>query len=575
MLDRMIRARFGWLAVLSVLVAVNLLSTVFHMRLDLTEERRFTLSEPTRRLVRELDGPVEVTVLLDGDMPAGFQKLSNATRDLLNDLRDIAPDRVNFTFARPASEADDSTRAVIYDSLQQLGINPTNVKAQTKQGEGTEETLLFAGAVIRHGDRTVGVDLLSGQSQLSGIESLNNAEALLEYRFADAIRKVVRQTVPLVGYLAGNGEPLDYRIYDLIEQTLRPNYAFRIIPIDSVTHIPSDFSAICVVKPMRPFTDAQKLKIDQYVMRGGRVVWMLDNLYASLDSLQRSEGSFIAFDLGLNLEDLLFRYGARVNRDLVQDLQNDGIPSVIGQMGDKPQIEVLPWPYYPLLRHNGRHPIAKNMDYVLSKFPQSIDTVKAPGIRKTILLTTSPTARSLPTPAQVEWESIRTEDDLASFRSSDIPVAVLLEGRFSSLYANRLGRAQADSLQAVQGTPFLATSGSEGKMVVVGDGDLPLNEISQQDGPLQMGMNAYTRQQYANRSFLLNTLEYLTDSTGILETRSKDYTLRLLDDKRVETERLQWQLFDITGPMLLTLLCIAAWQYWRKRRFGATFRKDA
>jgi gliding-associated putative ABC transporter substrate-binding component GldG len=319
---------------------------------------------------------------------------------------------------------------------------------------------------------------------------------------------------------------------------------------------------------MQAFTDAQKLKIDQYVMRGGRVVWMLDNLYASLDSLQRSEGSFIAFDLGLNLEDMLFRYGVRINRDLVQDLQNDGIPSVIGQMGDKPQIEVLPWPYYPLLRHNGQHPIAKNMDYVLSKFPQSIDTIRAPGIRKTILLSTSPAARSLPTPARVEWESIRTQEDLASFNVPSIPVAVLLEGRFSSLYANRIGRAQADSLQVVQGTPFMSASTSEGKMVVVADGDLALNDVSQQDGPLQMGMNAYTRQQYANRSFLLNTLEYLTDSTGILETRSKDYTLRLLDDKRVEAERLQWQLMDIVAPMLLMLLFIAAWQFWRKRRFG-------
>jgi ABC-2 type transport system permease protein len=570
MFDRIIRARYGWLAVLSLLVGMNLLFSLFNVRLDLTEEKRFTLSDATRRLVRELDGPVEITVLLDGDMPAGFQKLANASRDLLSDMRDISPDNITFTFARPAADADDSTRVNIYDSLQRMGINPTNVKAQTKKGEGTEETLLFAGAVIRFGDRTVGVDLLSGQSQLSGIESLNNAEALLEYRFADAIRRATRQTVPLVGYLAGNGEPLDYRIYDLIEQTLRPNYAFRIIPIDSVTHIPSDFSALCVVKPMQPFTDAQKLKIDQYVMRGGRVVWMLDNLYASLDSLQRSEGSFIAFDLGLNLEDLLFRYGVRINRDLVQDLQNDGIPSVIGQMGDKPQIEVLPWPYYPLLRHTGGHPIAKNMDYVLAKFPQSIDTVKASGIRKTILLSTSPAARSLPTPARVEWESIRTQEDLASFSASAIPVAVLLEGRFSSLYANRIGRAQADTIEALQGTPFLSSAVTEGKMVVVADGDLPLNDVSQQDGPLQMGMNAYTRQQYANRNFLLNTLEYLTDSTGILETRSKDYTLRLLDDKQVEAERLRWQLLDIAGPMLLMLISIAGWQYWRKRRYGAS-----
>jgi ABC-2 type transport system permease protein len=568
MMDRIIRARFGWLVVLAVLTAMNLLSGVFHFRIDLTAERRFTLSDATRKLIRELEGPVEVVVLLDGEMPAGFKRLSDASRDLLTDLREISPDKISFRFERPGTDADDSTRAIIYDSLSRMGVNPTNVKAQTKKGEGAEETILFAGAVVRFAGSGVGVDLLSGQSQLSGIESLNNAEALLEYRFADAIRRATRKTVPMVGYLSGNGEPLDYRIYDLIEQTLRPNYDFRIIPIDSIPYIPSDFSALCVVKPLQPFKESQKLKIDQYVMRGGRVVWMLDNLYASLDSLERSEGSFIAFDLGLNLEDLLFRYGVRINRDLVQDLQNDGIPSVIGQMGDKPQIEVLPWPYYPLLRHNGNHPIAKNLDYVLSKFPQSLDTIKAPGIRKTILLSTSAAARSLPTPARVEWESIRTEEDLAAFNTQDIPVAVLLEGRFPSLYANRIGAAQADSLEMMQGSPFLPASASEGKMVVVADGDLPLNEVTKQDGPLQMGMNAYTRQQYANRNFLLNTLEYLTDSSGILETRSKDYTLRLLDDKRVEEERLQLQLIDIFGPMLLVLACIAAWQFLRRRRYA-------
>lgn len=568
MLHRILHARFGWVIVLLALVGLNLLSSIFHARFDLTQERRFTLSGATQRLVRDLDGPVEIVVLLDGEMPPGFRRLADASRDLLNDLRDIAPDKVSFTFERPAADAVDSIRAAVYDSLQRMGVSPANVKAQTKKGEGTEETLLFPGAVVRSGGRSVGIDLLSGQSQLSGIESLNNAEALLEYRFADAIRKATRETVPLVGYLAGNGQPLDYRIYDLIEQTLRPNYAFRIIPIDSVTHIPDDFSALCVVKPMVPFTEAQKLKIDQFVMRGGHVVWMLDNLYASLDSLQRSEGSFIAFDLGLNLEDLLFRYGVRINRDLVQDLQNDGIPSVIGQMAGKPQIQILPWPYYPLLRHVGGHPIAKNLDYVLSKFPQSLDTVKASGIRKTILLSTSPAARTLATPAQVTWESIRTEEDFASFRMSAIPVAVLLEGRFSSLYANRLGARQADSLSRLQGSPFLPSAVRDGKMVVVADGDIALNEISQQDGPLQMGMNAYTRQLYANRNFLLNTLEYLTDTTGILESRAKDYTLRLLDDKRVEDERTTWQLVDIAGPMLLVLLLIAGWQVWRRRRYA-------
>jgi gliding-associated putative ABC transporter substrate-binding component GldG len=412
------------------------------------------------------------------------------------------------------------------------------------------------------------VDFLQGQSSVDGINSLNNAEALLEYKLADAIRKITLDTVPLVGYLVGNGEPVDYRVYDLIENTLRPNYAFRILPVDSVAAIPPVFSALLIVKPMLPFNEKQKLKIDQYIMHGGKVVWMLDNLYASLDSLQRSEGEFIAFDLGLNLEDQLFRYGVRVNRDLVQDLQSDRIPSVVGNMGNKPQIQVLPWPYFPLLRNNSNHPVAKNLDYVVAQFPQSIDTIQTPGIRKTILLSTSPESRSLQTPARVEWASIRTEEDLKTFNKANIPVAVLLEGSFPSLFSNRLPTSVLDSMARISGQSFVDRSPADNKMVVVADGDIVLNAVTQQEGPIPMGMNSYTKQQYANREFLLNTLEYLTDRSGILETRGKDYTLRLLDQKKVEEGKNFWQFLNILAPILLIIACVSVYQFLRAKKYA-------
>ena len=431
-----------------------------------------------------------------------------------------------------------------------------------------EERLVYPGAIVKYQDRVLGVDFLQGQSSLDGINSLNNAEALLEYKLADAIRKITLDTVPLIGYLVGNGQPVDYSVYDLIENTLRQNYAFRILPIDSVSIIPPVFQALFVVKPVVPFSEQQKLKLDQYVMHGGKVIWMIDNLYASLDSLQRSEGQFIAFDMGLNLEDLLFKYGVRINKDLVQDLQSDRIPSVIGNMGNKPQIEVLPWPYFPLLRNTSNHPIAKNLDYVVAQFPHSLDTVKAPGIKKTFLLSTSPEARSLQTPARVEWASIRTEEDLKTFNKSNIPVAVLLEGKFQSLYANRISTNMADTLARMYGQPFKAADDQDNKMVVIADGDIALNAFTQQEGPLPMGMNSYTKQQYANREFLLNTLEYLVDNSGILETRGKDYTLRLLDNKKVEEDKTFWQIVNIAGPILLIILLIAVYQFYRKKKYS-------
>lgn len=572
MLKQLLNKKYGWLLLVAILVAVNILFSFFHFRVDLTGEKRYTISKPTNKLIKNLDDAVDITVFLDGDMPAGFRKLAGSAEDMLQSFKSISPNLLRYRFMRPGEGMDDTTKAVLYDSLRRMGINPTNVKAQTKQGEGMEETLVFPGAVVKYGDRAIGIDFLQGQSSLDGINSLNNAESLLEYKFADAIHKITSDTIPMIAYLTGNGEPVDYRVYDLIENALRPNYGFRILPIDSVPVIPHLFNALLIVKPLHRFSEQQKLKIDQYIMNGGNVIWAIDNLYASLDSLQRSQGEFIAFDMGLNLEDQLFKYGVRINQDLVQDLQSDKIPSVIGSMGDKPQIEVLPWPYFPLLRNISGHAVAKNLDYVLSQFPQSVDTVKAPGITKTILLSTSPESRILPSPAKVEWASIRTQDDLNTFNKGNIPVVVLLEGKFQSIFANRISSAMADTLARLYGTPFKPQADQPGKMIVAADGDLLLNAVTQNEGPLQMGMNSYTKQQYANREFLLNAIECLVDNSGILETRAKDYTLRLLDKTKVEESKNYWQMLNILAPVILIIMAVGVYQYIRRTAFAQALK---
>jgi gliding-associated putative ABC transporter substrate-binding component GldG len=301
-------------------------------------------------------------------------------------------------------------------------------------------------------------------------------------------------------------------------------------------------------------------------MHGGRLFWMVDNLYAEMDSLQRAQNEFIAFDRGLNLEDILFRYGVRVNLDLVQDLNCDKIPSVIGTEGGKPQIQLLQWPYFPLLSNYTNHPIAKNLDYVLSQFPNSIDTVKAGGIKKTILLATSSESRILSTPAKVTWNSIRNEEDIRTFTQPNVPVAVLLEGRFSSLYTNRMSQAMKDSLSA-GGYSFTDRNREDNKMIVVADGDIALNFVTQNDGPLPMGMNPYTKYKYANGEFVMNAVEYLTDNSGILETRGKDFTLRLLDKKKLDVNKTTWQAINIILPLLIVLLFGGLYQLLRKRRY--------
>jgi gliding-associated putative ABC transporter substrate-binding component GldG len=303
-------------------------------------------------------------------------------------------------------------------------------------------------------------------------------------------------------------------------------------------------------------------------MNGGKMLWAVDNLFASMDSLQRSSGSFIAFDMGLNLDDQLFRYGVRINRDLVQDLESDKVPSVIGSVGGKPQIELLPWPYAPLLRDGSGHPISKNLDYVLSSFPQSIDTVAVDGIKNHLLLTTSDLSRSLQTPAMVEWKSIKNEEDLSRFTKKQIPVAVLLEGKFRSVFSNRLSKGQLDTLRQMQQKDFLNACNEETKMIVLSDADILLNGVSEQDGPLPMGMNSYTREQFANKEFISNSLFYLTAGADIMGARAKTYQLRLLDKSKLESDRVFWQFVNILMPLAFPFLLALIFPYLRKRKFG-------
>jgi ABC-2 type transport system permease protein len=565
-MNKILASKFWWLFLLIILVGINYLASIAHARIDLTQEKRYTLSPATKKMLRGLHDKVSITVLLTGDMPAGFKKLSNSTKEMLQEFKELAGNNIHFNFEKPGEGLSDTAKDKMQMRLDSLGLKPTNVKVQAKAGEAQEERLVYPGALVKYKDREVGVDLLQGQDMRGGVNSLNNAEALLEYKMARTIQKITSDTVPAIGYLIDNGEPLNYNVFDLIERTLRQEYRFGFVPIDSVPVIPQVFNALVIVKPTKTFTDEQKLKIDQYIMHGGKVIWLIDKLYAEMDSLMRSHSDFVAYDRNLNLDDQLFKYGVRINGNLVQDLQCDKLPLVVGNYGNQPQMQLVPWPYFPVLSSYSGHPIAKNLDNVLSIFPNSIDTVKN-NIRKTILLSTSESSRIISTPAIVTLNSIKTEEDLKTFTQSFIPVAVLLEGRFSSLFTNRLSQARMDTLAGLYKQPFRAATQEENKMIVVSDADIVANVVTSNGGPLYMGYNQFTNYQYANKDFFLNCIQYLTDSSGILETRSKDFTLRLLDTKKTEEERNVWQLMNIGLPVVLVVLFGFISQAIRKRKY--------
>ena len=566
-MKKLLATKYWWIVLLALLVLVNYAVSLFSVNVDLTAEKRYTLSAPTKKMLKAIQAPVNITVFLEGDMPKDFKKLKNSTQELLQQFKEIGRSNIRYVFEKPGAGLSDSAKTPFLDSLATLGIKPYTIEAQVKEGEGTEQRQVVPGALITYKDRVMAVDLLAGQSTGLDESSINRVEATLEYKFANAIHKLTKDTVPLVGYLTGNGEPLSYNVYDLIGNNLKRNYAFRIFNIDSFAAIPAVFSAMVITKPTQKFTDQQKLKLDQFVMHGGKLLWMIDNLYAEMDSLERSQNDFIAFDRGLNLEDQLFKYGVRINQDLVEDINCDGYPSVIGSTGGKPQIKVLPFNYFPLLSNYNNHPIAKNLDYVVTQFPNSIDTVKAAGIEKTILLATSDATKILNTPAKVSFTELATAANIARFNQKNVPVAVLLEGKFHSLYANRVSSAERDSLAAA-GSAFMAECNTGNKMIVIADGDIALNAVTKNEGPLQMGVNPYTKYKYANSEFIMNCVEYLVDNSGILEARGKDLTLRLLDKKKLETDKTKWQLINIIVPLLLVIVLGTVYQWVRKRKFS-------
>jgi len=560
----------GWPVALAVLLVLNLAAARLHYRLDLTQEKRYTLSAPTKELLSHLDDNIEVDLFLQGDLKAGIKKLSKSTQELLQEFSEYSDGRIRVKAVDPLAGQDDSTGAGILDSLRRMGIHPKTQVAQSKKGDEQSQRIVIPGAIVHYKNKLFPVDLLQGvqvgQEGQPEEQLYTNAETLLEYKFGSAIDKITRKKVPAIGYVMGNGEPLDFSVYNLI-QGLRSNYNFGIVRLDSLPLIPQDYDALIIVKPTRKFTDRQKLSLDQYVMHGGQLIWAVDELYAEMDSLQLQQQT-IAYDRGLELEDLFFKYGVRVKQDLVLSMQCASLSMVVGTNGGKPDIQLLPWPYYPLLNGSLTHPVSKNLDPVYSKFANSLDTVKAPGIQKTVLLQTSANGRLISTPALISYESAKQANDPRVFNTPNIPVAMLLEGKFNSLFAGRVGTAVADSLTNIYKQPFLSAAEKPSRVIVIGDADILMNEVVPQRGPLPMGYSKDINYQFSNQDFVENCIEYMVNPSQILETRSKDFTLRLLDPAKIESDRPFWQFIDIGLPILLVIAGGYLYQFLRKRKYA-------
>ncbi|MEV4882188.1 gliding motility-associated ABC transporter substrate-binding protein GldG [Chitinophaga sp. CC14] len=554
------------IAVILVLTGINIAAAYFHGRWDLTAEKRYTLTASTRQMLRKLDSPVEIEVFLKGDYPASFRQLAQSTSELLEEFREYGKQNLRFTFINPGQGLTDSARMKFLGELTAQGIMPFNMKVQQEANDGFAEKLIFPGALVHYKGKTIGVNLLKNQGGQDPLQTMNSSEALLEYQFAYAIHKLQEKEKPLVGYMLGHGESLGAEVYDALS-TLQTSYGLDTLTLQAASYIPRDFNVILFAKPAGAFSDADKFKIDQYVMNGGKVLWFLDESSASMDSLHEHP-EFFAMDRGLNLEDLLFRYGVRINQDLVLDLQSDVVPLVVGNVGNRPQIQPMPFPYFPMLMPTKAHPIVKNLDMVLSRFVSSIDTIKNDAIRKTILLTTSRNSRTTRLPAQVSWDIVKTQPNPREYRQKYLPTAVLLEGKFTSLFRNRENPDAVNQLFHASGQSFKESGDTINKMIVVSDGDVIANAVSRKEGPLQMGINEFNPGfAFANKEFFLNCLEYLSGNSGIMEARNKELTLRLLDGEKIRQEKTKWQVICFLVPVGLVLLFAMVFQFIRQRKF--------
>lgn len=557
----------GWFFITAILlVLVNWLASVYHARIDLTNEKRFTLSAATKKILRNLDDQVEVKVFLKGDFPSGFKKLANNTQETLEEFQEASSGKLKYNFVSP-DELMDDTEVKWGDTLSAMGLYPINLKSQLKKGE--QQQLVYPVALLRYKEKVLPVKLYNGIPNI-GRQEINSAEALMEFQLADGIYKLSGRQKPMIAYSIGNGEPQDARTYDLVENVLRADYDLKLVNINKAPVIDDTFKLMMIVKPAQPFTDIEKLRIDQYIMRGGKLLMFIDALNAEMDSL-RIKNEVIAYERGLGLTDLLFKYGARINNDLVMDLQSDKLPFDVNGNG---QFEFLSWNYFPVFISKSDHAINKNLGFVSGRFVNSIDTVEAAGISKTVLLSSSANARSISAPALISGsENVNAPED-EKFKTPDIPVAVLLDGKFTSMFKNRLSQELNDSLEKY-GEVFQPQNISGNKMILVSDGDIVLNSVARNE-PLPMGMNPFTvgsqyEFSFANRDFLTNCLDFLINQSGLAEAKAKDYSLMLLDTKKLEAQKLNWQLLNIAAPVFLVILFALLFQWLRKRKYSKKY----
>jgi ABC-2 type transport system permease protein len=566
----------AFLVTVAIVILVNVIGSYVFTRLDLTSEKRYTLSPTTKEILNGLDDYVYFKVYLEGDFPAGFKKLRRETKEMLDEFRAYSK-YIDYEFINPTESNDAAEIREVGTQLYMAGLNPTNVSVRNSDGS-SQELVIWPGALVSYRNNTeIAIDLLENQLGQSSEDALNASMQNLEFRLIDAVKKVTRLMKPNIAFIEGHGELGEQDVYD-IAQTLAQNYNVGRVEIngkiDALIHrtqnedqdvkaFPS-FDAIIIAKPTQPFDERDKFLIDQYIMHGGKVLWLVEPVLATMDSLQNQE-STIGLEQDLNLDDMLFKYGVRLNRDLLLDLTCAALPIRTGQVAGQAQLEFFRWFYFPLLQAASNHPMVRNMNAIRADFVSSMDaTTSAIGIDQIPLLKTSDYTKVSGAPVFITLSMLRQSPDKRMFSSKGKNVAYLLKGSFPSLYANRIPQEIVDD----QATDFMEES-KPTAMIVVADGDIIRNQIDiRTRRPLPLGFDQYTQNTYANKEFIENAISYLVDGEGLIDIRSRELKVRLLDMTKINQERTKWQVINTLLPIALIIALGFVMAFIRKKKYS-------
>ncbi|MES2426596.1 MAG: gliding motility-associated ABC transporter substrate-binding protein GldG [Bacteroidota bacterium] len=544
----------------AIVLCIGLFTSLAFTRIDFTKEGRYTISPVSRKILDSLPAPVRVTVYLEGELTGGMKRLQTATKDMLSDLQAYSHHKLQFDFVDPLKGLATEQQEQTINDLQARGIEATALSVKTD--DGMIQKTIFPEALITANGKEIAVNLLQTHIGQSDEEQLNNSIQNLEYAFISSIKKVSHGGRSRIGFTTGHDELNDLQLDDAMKSLsdgfLVGRVDLKTIPFDSLVKI----SMMVVAKPNKPFTEAEKFKLDQYLMRGGKILWTIDQVSAELDSLRGHGGEQLAFPKQLNLDDQLFVYGVRINYDLIADISAAQIPISTGNIGGQAQIQMVPWLFYPIFMPLSKHPIVKNLDGIRGEFVSSIDVLNISGIEKTLLLASSPYNKTLKAPHLLSLQSVEQEPDPKAFQSMPKATAVLLEGKFVSDFKNR---SEPDS---VGENVTIKNESQPTKMIVISDGDIFKNDVASDGSPYRLGLDHYTQQNFGNKNLLLNIADYMTDDSGLITLRNKEIKLRLLNRARVRNEKLYWQIINTTIPLFLVLIFAIFQHYMRKRKYA-------